>query len=232
LSSTRSPKLEKPTHFWKKKRAMKPLIFACFLLLSLAAKLEAGGMQPSEIPAAEAPGFSRGTHEFETLAGYFTSVDPTIPGPVGRPSLQTALATLRYGWMLNDQRSGIFFGNQEFLLEVFGGPITHGPGSFLAGGTGILRHNFVWGRHPTVVPYFQIGAGLVGSDASADQSQFSIGLPVEFNLQSSLGARWRLNRTWSINTEFNYRHISNAGLSSRNGGYDLVGGFIGLGRMF
>jgi hypothetical protein len=125
-----------------------------------------------------------------------------------------------------------FFGNEEFSLEAFVGPVVTGPGSVLGAGAMPLRHNFAFGEHPIVVPYLQIGAGLFASDASSDHSQFSIGLPVEFNLESSLGARWRLNRTWSINTEFNYRHISNAGLSSRNGGYNLVGGFIGLGRMF
>jgi hypothetical protein len=211
---------------------MKPFTFACFLLLNLAATLKAGEMQSRELPAAERLGFSEGTHEFEALVGYFKSIDTVIPGPVGRPPLETGLATFRYGWMLNNQRSGFLFGNEEFLLEAFVGPVVTGPGSVLGGGTALLRHNFALGEHSIVIPYLQIGAGLVASDASSDHSQFSIGLPVEFNLQSSLGARWRLNRTWSINTEFNYRHISNAGLSSRNGGYDLVGGFIGLSRMF
>jgi Lipid A 3-O-deacylase (PagL) len=208
--------------------------FICVCLLSLTiGSLRAGEPAPAATETSTEPvDFAKGTHEFEALAGYFKSVDPTIPPPVGRPILETALATFRYGWMLNDQRSGIFAGNEEFMLEVFGGPITEGPGSYLAGGTMLLRHNFGWGQHPVLVPYLQIGAGFVGSDASSDQSQFSIGTPVEFNLQASLGTRWRLNRSWSINTEFNYRHISNAGLSSRNGGYDLVGGFIGLGRMF
>jgi hypothetical protein len=41
-----------------------------------------------------------------------------------------------------------------------------------------------------------------------------------------------MNRSWSINTELGYRHISNAGLDSRNGGVDALGGFIGLGHMF
>jgi hypothetical protein len=211
---------------------MKSFVSLCWFFLCIAGQAGAGQEQSSEAPALIAPDFSRGTHEFEGLAGYFASVDTIIPGPVGRPPLETTLATIRYGWMLNDQRSGIFFGNEEFLLEGFGGPVLGGPGTFLAGGTLLLRHNFIWQRHPVFVPYFQLGAGLVGSDASSDHSQFSIGLPVEFNLQSSLGIRWRLNQSWSINTEFNFRHISNAGLSSRNGGYDLLGGFIGLGRMF
>ena len=211
---------------------MKFAISACILFLCLAGGAAAGQEQSGQALPLNSPDFSKGTHEFESLLGYFKSVGTVIPGPVGRPPLETALATFRYGLMLTDGRSGIFFGNEELLLEAFGGPIITGPGSFLAGGTVILRHNFIWSDHTIVVPYFQVGAGLVGSDASGDHSQFSIGTPVEFNLQSSLGVRWRLNRAWSINTEFNYRHISNAGLSSRNGGYDLLGGFIGLGRMF
>jgi hypothetical protein len=211
---------------------MKRIIFACCLSISSCALVHAGEPQPSAPPPIEQGEFMKGTHEFETLVGYFKSVDTVIPPPVGRPPLETGLAAFRYGWMLNDQRSGIFSGNEEFLLEAFAGPVTTGPGSYFAGGTLLLRHNFVWGQHPIFVPYFQIGAGFVGSDASSDHSQFSIGTPVEFNLQASLGTRWRLNHDWSINTEFNYRHISNGGLSSRNGGYDLVGGFIGLGRMF
>jgi hypothetical protein len=212
---------------------MKTFICICLLSFTFFGRLRAGEPAPlATETATEQADLVKGTHEFEGLVGYFRSVDTVIPPPVGRPPLETALATFRYGWMLNDQRSGFFSGNEEFLLEVFGGPVIDGPGSYLAGGTMLLRHNFVWGHHPVLVPYLQIGAGIVGSDASSDHSQFSIGTPVEFNLQAGLGARWRLNRSWSINTEFNYRHISNAGLSSRNGGYDLVGGFIGLGRMF
>ena len=209
---------------------MKRFLFACLVPLGLLGNLRAGEIQPA--PPPDASDFAKGTHVFEGLVGFFASVDETIPGPVGRPVLTTGLTTLRYGWMLNDLRSGIFSGNEELLFEVFGGPIYHGPGTYLAGGTGLLRHNFIWSQRLVVVPYFQIGAGIVGSDASEDQSQFSIGTPVSFNLQGSLGVQWRVSRSWSINTECNYRHISNAGLSSRNGGYDLLGGFIGLGRMF
>ena len=176
------------------------------------------------------PDFTQGTYVLETLGGYLKSVSDTHLKE--RPSFATALAAVRYGWMLDNPRSGIFFGNEELLLEGSIGPILRGPGSVLGGAALQLRHNFVCGHRPVLIPYLQIGAGLIASDASSDKSQFAIGLPIEFNLQAALGARWRLNRTWSINTEFAYRHISNAGLSSRNGGYDLVGGFIGLGRMF
>jgi hypothetical protein len=88
---------------------MKLFVFACFLFPGLAATLEAGKVQSSEITTAEAPGFNRGTHEFEGLVSYFKSIDTVIPGPIGRPRLETGFATVRYGWMLNNQRSGFFF---------------------------------------------------------------------------------------------------------------------------
>lgn len=175
-------------------------------------------------------GYVKGTREIEVLGGAFTSVNYASRK---RPQFDYALASVREGWMLNDVRSGFFFGNEEFLIDAFAGPILKGPGSVMAGATLILRHNFVTGAGGFFVPYFQMGGGGLYSDAAnADRVQFAIGTTFEFNLQATLGTRWRVNRAWSINTEFGYRHISNAGLDSRNGGLDSVGGFIGLGRMF
>jgi opacity protein-like surface antigen len=175
-------------------------------------------------------GYVKGTREIEVLGGAFTSINYATRK---RPQVDFALASVRAGWMLNDVRSGIFFGNEEFLLEAFAGPILKGPGSVMAGATLILRHNFVTRPGGFFVPYYQMGVGGLYSDAAdADRVQFGIGSTFEFNLQATLGARWRVNRSWSINTEFGYRHISNAGLDSRNGGVDAIGGLIGLGRMF
>ena len=176
------------------------------------------------------PGYVKGTREIEVLGGAFTSVDYATRK---RPQFDFALANIREGWMLGDVRSGLFFGNEEFLIDAFAGPILKGPGSVMAGATLVLRHNFVIRGGSFFVPYYQMGAGgLVSDAANADRVQFGIGTTFEFNLQATLGARWKVNRSWSINTECGFRHISNAGLSSRNGGVDAVGGFIGIGRMF
>ncbi len=175
-------------------------------------------------------GYVKGTQEIEVLGGAFTSVNYATRK---RPQFDFALADIREGWMLNDIRPGFFFGNEEFLLDVFAGPILKGPGSVMAGATLILRHNFVTRSGAFFVPYYQMGVGGLYSDAAnADRVQFGIGTTFEFNLQATLGARWRVSSSWSINTEFGYRHISNGGLDSRNGGVDAVGGLIGLGHMF
>jgi hypothetical protein len=201
------------------------------LLNSLAlSSVVAGEDRISTSFQSNEPGYAKGTREIEVLGGAFTSIDYATRK---RPQVDFALANVREGWMLNDARSGFFFGNEEFLIDAFAGPILKGPGSVLAGVTFILRHNFVTRAGGFFVPYYQMGVGGLYSDAAnADRVQFGIGSTFEFNLQATVGARWRMNRCWSINTEFGYRHISNAGLDSRNGGVDAVGGFIGLGRMF
>ena len=174
-------------------------------------------------------GLSIGTREFEVLGGAFTSENEAT---FKRPRFTFEIATARVGWMLNNARSGFFFGNEEFLIEAFAGPISQGIGSVTAGGTLLLRHNFSSQPMAFFIPYFQIGTGGVYTDTSEDKVQLAIGAPVEFNLQATLGARWRVNRAWSVNTEFGYRHISNAGLATRNGGVDFVGGILGLGSLF
>ena len=204
-----------------------PLLFLSALALS---PIVAGGDRISTSFQSNELGYVQGTREIEVLGGAFTSFDYATRK---RPQVDFALASVREGWMLDDVRSGIFFGNEEVLIDVFAGPILKGPGSVMTGATLILRHNFVTRPGGFFVPYYQMGVGGLYSDAAnADRVQFGIGSTFEFNLQATLGARWRVNRSWSINTEVGYRHISNAGLESRNGGVDAIGGFIGLGRMF
>jgi hypothetical protein len=203
------------------------LLFLSALALS---PVVAGEDRISTSFQSEEIGYVKGTREIEVFGGAFSSVNDATRK---RPQVVFALGSVREGWMLNDVRSGFFFGNEEFLIDVFAGPILKGPGNAMTGATFILRHNFVTGTGGFFVPYYQMGVGGLYSDAAnADRVQFGIGSTFEFNLQATLGARWRVNRSWSINTEIGYRHISNAGLDSRNGGVDAVGGLIGFGHMF
>ncbi len=203
-------------------------LIASLFLLVFSTAARAGEDQFSDKAAASLRdlGFLKGTREFETLGGAFYSIDDVTRT---RPEIDSA----RLGWMLDDLRSSWFFGgNEEFLIEGFAGPVFSGPGNVVAGATLILRHNFVMHEDAWLVPFFQIGAGGVYNDIEQNHTQVSIGLPVEFNLQTSLGTRFRLNRAWSIDSEFQYRHVSNAGTDRRNGGVDSVGFLVGLGHMF
>jgi hypothetical protein len=215
----------------KRAPVLRPGLLFAALSVFVLSPLFAGEDRISTTFQSNDAGYVKGTREIEVLGGAFTSINYATRK---RPQFDYALANARYGWMLNEIRpSGIFFGNEEFLLDGFAGPILKGPGTVMAGATLILRHNFVTHADAFFVPYYQMGAGGLYSDAAdADRVQFGIGTTFEFNLQATLGARWRLDRAWALHTEFGYRHISNAGLDSRNGGVDAVGGFIGLGHMF
>jgi opacity protein-like surface antigen len=197
-------------------------------LCALALRSISAGEQSTSV--YDSSGYESGSREFEVLGGAFTSINDATRK---RPQFNFALSTVRIGWMLDNPRRGIFFGNEEFLIEGFAGPMLEGPGSVLAGATLLLRHNFLYSPNAFAVPYFQFGAGGLYSDAADDDKvQFGIGSTFEFNLQATLGVSWRVNHAWSISTEFGYRHISNAGFDSRNGGVDAVGGFVGFGRKF
>lgn len=209
---------------------IRPNLLFLFLSALMFSRAFAGEDRLSTSFHSNDAGYLKGTRETEVLGGAFTSVDYATRK---RPQFDFALADARYGWMLNQPRAGIFFGNEEFLIDAFAGPILKGPGTVMAGATFVLRHNFVTRADAFLVPYFQMGLGGLYSDAAdADRVQFGIGTTFEFNLQATIGARWKLDRAWALHTEFGYRHISNAGLDSRNGGVDAVGGLIGIGRMF
>jgi lipid A 3-O-deacylase PagL len=174
--------------------------------------------------------FSRHAHEFENVTGGFFLFDR---GGNERPSIDYALETARFGVMLNGPSgSGILRGNFEFLGEVFAGPIFYGPGNVAAGFTLLLRYNFIQPL-AVVVPYVQLGAGLVYSDIEQGAaSGNAVSLPVNFNLQFTGGLRFNLNARWSILAEAGYRHISNASIKSPNYGIDQLGGAFGFAVAF
>lgn len=177
-----------------------------------------------ETVVQESP-FDRGRLEFQVLGGAFFSFNHS-------PDFNYAIGTLRLGCMLYSPKGdGCLRGNTELLIEAFGGGIFEGPGSGLVGGSLLLRYNFVQ-PESTVVPYFQIGAGGLYSDAAKDHSQRLIGSDFEFNLQASIGVRWFCTPSCAVTLEGGYRHISNADMADRNVGVDSLGGMVGVSFFF
>jgi hypothetical protein len=164
--------------------------------------------------------FDRGTWELEGGAGEFGSFSTTS---AKRVTINYQLEDLRLGWMYDSPRhDGWLRGNNEFLIEAFGGPVTKGPGSYLAGGSLLWRYNFV---QPDArwVPYVQLGAGALGNNIYRGQGQREIGEGFEFALQGDLGLKYLINDQWSVSAEGGYRHISNADLAGRNEGLNSIG---------
>ena len=172
--------------------------------------------------------FNKGSKEFQNVTGVNYFVDRGSD----RPSVDYALDSVRFGIMLcNPHGSNFLAGNFEFLTDIFAGPIFQGPGDIVAGSTIFLRYNFVRPR-AHIIPYLQVGAGLVYTDVSEKESRGLVSLPVEFNLEGTLGLRFMVNQRWSIVAEGEYRHISNAEIQKPNFGINTAGGNLGFGLFF
>ena len=192
-----------------------------------AARAGAGGPTATAVQPAEAGPFERGAWEAEAGAGEFCSFSTTS---AKRPTVDYQLEDVRLGIMYDSPRHaewlhGLLRGNTEFLLEGFGGPVTDGPGTYLAGVSVLGRYNFIqpgsrW------IPYLQGGAGILDNDIFKSHPQREVGEAFEFELQADLGVRYLINEKWSISAEAGYRHVSNADLASRNQGLNSLGGLL------
>ncbi len=140
---------------------------------------------------------------------------------------------VRLGWIFTRPllNESLFRGNFEAIFELANAWIYHGPGNYYGGITALLRYNFVQ-PGARLVPYAQIGAGIIYNDMYKDETQNAIGQAIEFTPQAGLGFHYLFKEKWSINVEGIYHHISNAGLARRNTGLNSFGGLIGVTYFF
>jgi len=196
-------------------------VFVGLFGLWAAAALAGDLKQP--VPFAAPGPFDRGGWELEGGAGDMLSFSSTS---AKRPTINYQMEDLRLGWMYDSPRhEGWWRGNNEFLLETFGGPVTKGPGNYLAGGSLLWRYNFVQ-PDAKFVPYIQLGGGVLDNDIHNSHPQRELGEAFEFVLQGDIGVKYIINSKWSVSVEADYRHISNADLSSRNQGLNSLGGLM------
>ena len=207
-------------------------LISAILLLCGISSLFAGDTDTGKdvtTTATEVPAFRHGAQEVQLVDGAMLSLSGNT---TRRPELNYAIEAVRYGYIWNDVYGPSFWhGNDEFLVEAFGGEVFKGPGNALGGGMIMVRHNFVNEGCP-VVPYVEIGGGALDNDIYHDQSQRRIGEAFEFTLHGGAGLRWMINNHWAFSVEGDYRHISNANLASRNSGLDSLGGLLGLNYLF
>ena len=207
---------------------MKPILFLMPTLIAFASALAHAGSTVEKNPSEPSP-FEAGRHELQIGTGVFISFQTAS---AKRPQINDAGGHLRLGWMLTSPSGeGFWRGNTEFLLAAQGSGVFKGPGSVLAGGSLILRRNFVQPQSRWV-PYAQLEAGALYNDAFENRIQRALGQSFEFQLGGGFGIRYVCRETWAAFLEADYRHISNAGLSSRNAGTNAVGGFLGASRFF
>jgi len=206
-------------------------IYLILINIGLCSAVALAGDEAKDIAAPQPGPFDRGTWEMEAGAGYFSSV--SVPD-ARRTAINYQLNDVRLGWMYDSPRhNGWLRGNNEFLLETFGGFVTRGGlRGYLAGATPLWRYNFVQ-PDSKWVPYIQLGLGATWNNLFHSQKQDEIGEGFEFVLQPNVGLKYLVNDQWAISAEAGYRHISNAGLAySRNEGLNSLGGLMQLSYRF
>ena len=165
--------------------------------------------------------------ELQSASGAFFSVSSG-----DRPTLNYWSANYRVGRVLTDPSgSGVFRGNWQPLLQLFGGTVFDGPGNALGGAALLMRYNFIqpgsrW------VPYIQVGLGMLLNDIHKDQSQRLIGQAWEFDLEAGAGVRYMLSAHWSLAAEGGFRNISNWNLNKRDVSLSSLGALVGIGFHF
>ena len=163
----------------------------------------------------------------QVMNGYYTSLHRFGP----RPDLdfQFSPIDVRLGVTLYDPWPVLawFASNTELLLDLTTAPVVRGPGSYVVGPSLMVHGNLV-PPDSLLVPYLQGGMGIVWNDGYRDQSQRNLGQDQEFYLTAALGVHYHINPWWSLDVEAAYQHISNAGLSVRNLGINMVGGSVGF----
>lgn len=210
------------------------LLTVCLSGFALPGAVHAGAdvSKSSVIPVEPGdPAFRKGAFDLQVMSGVLFSVQRTT---FLRPNLDYNLSTVRVGYMLdNVYGHGFLRGNDELMLEAAGGSIFVGPGAALGGLSLVYRRNFLYPAvESRLVPYFQVGGGGVYSDAYHTHPQRELGSPGEFDLHVDVGLRYRVTPEWSLDTEFDFRHLSNADISGRNYGSNDIGGLIGVSRSF
>lgn len=169
--------------------------------------------------------FARGKYELSLSSGVMFS---PIGADHARPTINYTLSGLQLGWMLTDvNRSGWLAGNVELAGQVMGGAAFQGPGNYIAGGTAWVRYNFVQPRW-RVIPYVQGGAGIEALDMDSEL----VGGQFAFNLNVGAGARYLVNRNWSVNLECLYQHLSNATIYRHDVGINAVGPMLSISYFF
>jgi hypothetical protein len=170
-------------------------------------------------PAGLRPSIAPDT--FQLMSGYLSA---SGVGPNANTPVDFVPISARFGWHVTDlfvDRAAV-----SVQLDYSTALITSRFGHFFTGPTLLVRSE--WRPERALVPYVQMGAGILFNDAYHDQTQSAIGSVREFNLEADGGLRYRLGSRWSLDGEVTFQHVSNADSARRNGGINDLGFRLGF----
>jgi hypothetical protein len=139
---------------------------------------------------------------------------------------------VRFGHMVNDPcQDRLLKGVFSVIAELDYLPITSGAGTYMIGGSGMIRYHRA--RNHRIVPYVQVGfgglytdsAGLPGSPTS---SNFNFMTQVAAGSHVFIGCSGK----WAIMNESSYTWIGSWGIGGPGNGYHVLGGLVGITRFF
>jgi lipid A 3-O-deacylase len=130
-----------------------------------------------------------------------------------------------FGWLLTPAEDSFTL---EFVLEGFvNRHILHFENKYEVGIRPILRLHYMFGRR--VSPFIEAStAGILYTNLNVPET----GSPWNFSSHVGAGVDVRLWDEWYFSLAYRYRHISNAGLSEHNAGFNHHQGLLGLAYHF
>jgi len=179
----------------------------------------------SEGPVAEAhERLKRGTIEVGAAVGYWQAV--SAPFHAYSANRSAVFIMPRIGMILTDElKAGMLSGNLQAYLEPVFAQFTQPNSAQLAGGSVVLKYNFVsFGRW---IPFWEAGAGLSWMNlvfpTIPEESE-----QVNFLLQTGPGVQFLLTPEVSLTAGVRWSHISDADIGERNAGLNAVMPYVGV----
>jgi len=167
------------------------------------------------VPAEAQDVLHTGAMELGFYGGGGVSIPGGIPG-----SHDYFMAAGRWSRVMAEFGGGAF----EYGVEVYPVMVVKQTTTVYAGGFSPLQLRYNFGSHNKVVPYVEIGGGILGSSAQLPENTYRF----NFLDQGSLGLQFMRKGKPSIQAGVRYQHISNAGLGMHNPGINSMyffGGF-------
>lgn len=179
----------------------------------------------SETPRLDAHELLKpGTIEVGGAVGYWQAVGAPFHAYSGNRSAVFIMP--RLGMVVTDElKAGRLSGNLEVFLEPVFAQFTQPTSAQLAGGSVVLKYNFVsFGRW---IPFWEAGAGLSWMNlvypTIPEESE-----QVNFLLQTGPGVQYLLTPQVSLTVGVRWSHISDADIGEKNAGLNAVMPYVGL----